>query len=346
MKATPENKTKLKNNNAPFSSNPTTSSSNRNIPDLKNSLIKNSPSSVIPPKQRSSQLVQPSLIQSEVKTAKPLNAIWPKEPARPNNPKPTARASVNHEPNIMPLVASKNAYYHAESMRNNPPQTRVSLVFKNPVEIQKIVVSPVNQSSVKFKDNNFRQNSQTDKHNQSNNLMDLKQAPVKRLSVNDVPLKDINKGVSTSKSFIDKDSLSLTQNSQNEPKKDSINFMREDNSKLTQRSYDPTYPHKKEEHFRNSFLVGNGEDGEQSKMSFEVLQSIKAILGDLKKSINDEKESDSDDNEQREILVLEEKLNRLRAKLISQGFRYMIKWVERKCRGRRREGWKQLRLRF
>lgn len=335
-------KAKLKTSNGPVSANISTSASNRNLTDLKNSLTKSpiqTPSNLKPRLTTTGQTPTPQ--QSEQRIQKPaIVSIRENPKAAPQ--KPVNRGSVHQDLNLLPLVGPKNSFTGPESSRasNQARPSIASTSVKSPIDhAPKLAHSPLSQNNIKSTTNPVRQNFPTDKFIDSKPAsLTHKQPSVKRLSSNISDTKGILKPISPSKSFIDKDSsLSQTQNSQNDPKKDSLSFAADEKIKLTQRSHDLNCTDKTSNQFKNSFMVDRGENDETSKMSIEVLQSIKVILDDLKRSVIEDGGEPSDEEEEREILVLEDKVNRLRAKLITQGFRYMCRWMERKVRGRKRE---------
>ena len=75
-----------------------------------------------------------------------------------------------------------------------------------------------------------------------------------------------------------------------------------------------------------------------------MINSFKILLDDIKKSIHNDGATESGEAEDLEILELEEKTNRMKAKLISQGLRYLIRAVERKTRKNKREGIKTIKI--
>lgn len=322
------------------------SSSNRNLPELKNSLVKSTVTGPTAPKGRltHSQITASQLTDSRLQKPPVVSSKdTPKLPPRLAN-----RSSVNQDLNPLPLVSSKTGgtFFDIPRPLGQPRTSIASSGLKSPIEVhKKNSHSPMSQSGIK-------PSISAVKHNlQSSDYYDLKsptfiprQPSAQRLSVNRADPKSHAKPVSASKSFLDKDSSSLTQNSQNDAKKDSINFVADDKIKLTQRSHDLRLGDKSSLQLKNSFLVERGDNDETSKISVEVLQSIKVILDDLKRSVNDEGPSESEEEEEREILFLEDKVNRLRGKLITQGFRYLSRWMERKARGRKRELFKVIRL--
>jgi predicted protein tyrosine phosphatase len=347
MKPSIDPKAKPKPGGVPSNQQISSSSSNRNLPELKNSLAKGVPSGAQAPKGRLThgQTNPPALTDSRLQKQ---SIISTKDNSKIVPPRLANRGSVNQDINLLPLVHQQKSTHVLPDPPRNINQQRTSIAssgVKSPLNAhQKPSHSSVSQSGIKPSITTVKHNLGGDHHPENRSPSFIERQPsTQRLSVNQQASKPPTKPISASKSFLDKDSSSLTQNSQNELKKDSINFAVEEKIKLTQRSHELRLADKSSQQLKNSFLVDRGDNDETSKMSVEVLQSIKVILDDLKRSVNEEPDSASEE-EEREILFLEDKVNRLRGKLITQGFRYLSRWMERKARGKKRELFRVIRL--
>ena len=316
--------------------------------DIKSNLQKNTSLTAQQSKQKPIGINQQSIIMNESKTPKLQTLVSEKGrlTPTPNNQKLSNRGSVN--PDNITCLQAKVTKDSIDSVKNNVQNNRINvgssnaknnIETKNPTSPKKNEVPKqrlTNDNSLLVKEPRmFEQKKLPEmRKNSSQNFSNIGNN------------KDATKQNTLSKSFIDKDNLSATQNSQNEQKKDSINVQREDPLKLTQRSHDLGYQRIKDDGLKNSFVMNNQDEQDHSKISAEVLHSIKQVLDDMKKSINEDAGSASNESEEREILALEEKINRLRAKLINQGFRYFVKWAERKNRNKKREGFKEIKGNF
>lgn len=343
-----ETKAKLKPNNVSgVNTNPQNICLSNSLADTKG-LIKNSITNPTITKSRNTigkepvnQIIDQKLVKNNnlgSERTKPMNPI-------PNAKQPN-RGSIKSDMNIVPIIQKKpekdfiDSTNHiiqnsrlvgntSSNVKNGNDQKRPSSPKTNQLSNQiESIMQPFKDSERKIPD--------------SKNVFEMKQSSSKRLSHKKAQSKEMIKIGSASKSFIDKNNSSIMQNSKDEMKKDSIGMIRGDLMKLTQRSYELNAKSTREDGLKNSFVVGNQEEAEQSKISVEVLHSIKQILDDMKKSILDEVVSSSDEIEEAEILVLEDKVNRLRARLISQGFKYTIKLAERKNRAKKRDALKAI----
>lgn len=345
MKPVIDNKSKLKN---VVTTNPQinpSNSSNRNIIDLKNALVKNQQVPSIQTKQRNTHGQQSSNQVLDQKLPKALNPLSSKDALRPLNNKLGNRDSVRVEANLISQIpVQKKVFLIEDVSKNIQKNSRNSTILSNqknqPEIVQNSLIIPNNEVS---KSNNvtLREHFKIEKIGDAVVHSEVKHVSAIRLSYNNVssnlPIKQ-----NFNKSFLDKESSSITGNSQNQPKQDSIAFMQDDDLKLTQRSHDPKFIAKKENKFKNSFVVNNQEDNDQSKISVDLIQSIKVLVDEMKKSSMEESTSDMNEKEEKEILYLEEKINRLRAKLITQGFKTIMKWVKRKARTKLKDGMREI----